>query len=356
MGYAAGPREAAAFFTTIGLATGAVGCGSAHVDKAGGSAPAKPLVLTLAAHDDDEAYGTFAASVTRLSHGSIRIRIVGDWGVTGDRRELDFERGIVNAVRAGKVQLGIVGVRIWDTLGIDRFQALVAPFLIDSLQLEQRALGSPSATRALAAVARRGVVGIALLPGRLRRPLGTTRPLVRAADYLGAKIATRAGAVARATFRALGARPASYIPGDLLGFDGTENDALTITQNDYDAGARTFATNVVLWPKPQTLVMNRAALDRLTTQQRRILRAAGHDAAAPELARIARDQRLGLLALCAARTVTLVSASQADLAALRKAVQPVYDQLERDPLTRLWIAQILHLKATGAFPANVARC
>ena len=332
------------------------GCSSSHVDKAGGSAGTKPLVLTLAAHDDDEAYGTFAAAVARLSHGSMRIRIVGNWGVTGDRRELDFERRIVGAVRVGKVQLGIVAVRVWDTLGVDSFQALVAPFLIDSLELEREAIGSTLATQALATVSQGGVVGIALLPGRLRRPLGITRPLIGAGDYRGAKIGTRPGAVARAAFRALGARPASYVPGVLSGFDGTEQDALTITQNSYDAGARSFAANVVFWPKPQTLVMNRSAFDRLSPHQQQILRTSGRDAVAPELVRIARDQRLGLSALCAARTVALVSASQADLATLRKAVQPVYDQLGRDQLTRRWIAQIRRLKATQASPADVARC
>lgn len=356
MTYRRGLRSAAALLATVALGAGPAGCSGSHVDKAGGSAPAKQLVLTLAAHDDDYAYGAFAAAVRRLSHGSIRIRILGAWGATGDRRELNFERGIVRAVHAGRVQLGIVGVRVWDTFGVDSFQALLAPFLIDSLELERRAIESPSAGPAMATVLRTGVVAIALLPGRLRSPLGITRPLIRAQDYRGAKFAARSGAVDWASLRALGARPESYIPGVLAGFDAAELDPLTITQNGYDAGARTIAANVVLWPKPQTLVMNRAAFDRLTPDQMQILRRAGRDAVAPELVRIVHDERLGLSALCAARTVALVTASRADLAALRKAVQPVYDRLRRDPLTRAWISQILHLKATRAFPTDVMRC
>jgi len=356
MGYGSGRRQATTLFIAVVLAPAAAACAGSHLDKAGGSDPTKPVVLALAAHDDDEAYGSFAAAVARLSSGSMRINVVGDWGATGDRRELDYERRIVGAVRAGKVQLGIVGVRIWDTLGINSFQALLAPFLVDSLRLERSAIESAPATRALATVERQGVVGIALLPGRLRRPLGITRPLIGAGDYRGAKFGMRPGAVARATLRALGARPAPYIPGGLVGFDAAELDPLTITENSYDADARTIAANVVLWPKPQTLVMNRTAFNRLSPEQRLILRRAGRDAVAPELIRIAHDERLGLSALCAARTVALVNASQAELAALRRTVRPVYDQLRRDPLTRAWITQILHRKGTPAAHKDVMRC
>ena len=348
-------RALGAVLTAAVLAALAAGCSVSHADKAGGSRPAKPLVLTLAAHDDDEAYSTFAAAVERLSHGAIAVKIIGNWGVTGDRRELDFERGIIGAVRAGKVQLGIVGVRIWDTLGVDAFQALVAPFLIDSLELERRAIESPLASRALAMVEQHGVVGIAVLPGRLRRPLGITRPLIGVEDYRGAKIGTRPGAIARRTFRALGAQPATYVPTLLSGFDGAENDPLTIAENSYDEGARALTGNVVLWPKPQTIVMNRRAYDSLRPAQQRILRAAGREAVVPELERIIRDQRFGLTTLCAAK-LHVVTATPADLAALRKAVGPVYDQLRRDPLTRRWIAEIVHVKATQMSRPDVARC
>jgi TRAP-type C4-dicarboxylate transport system substrate-binding protein len=328
-----------AFGIAVVLAFAAAGCGGS-VDKAG-SRVAKPVVLTLAAHDDDEGYEAFAAAVKRLSGGAMRIRIAGNWRVTGDRRELDYERGMVNDVRSGKVAMGIFGVRVWDTLGVRSFQALLAPFLVDSLVLEGRALRSPLVPRALAAVRRDGVVGIALLPGRLRRPLGITRLLVAPNDYRGAKIAIRLGAVAAATFRALGSRPAPEVPVDFTGFDGAEIDPLTITENGWDQGVRGLTANVAFWPKPQTIVMNRQVFDALTPEQRRILAEAGREALAPELAQIAREQRLGISILCGDDGFRFVNATSAQVAALRKSVQPVYDRIERNPLTRRWIAQIV---------------
>ena len=57
-----------------GVVAGAVAflasaCGGSTSDKAGALLHAKPLTLTLAAHDDDYAYGTFAAAVDRLFGG-----------------------------------------------------------------------------------------------------------------------------------------------------------------------------------------------------------------------------------------------------------------------------------------------
>ena len=53
-------------------------------------------------------------------------------------------------------------------MGVTSFQALLAPFLVDSLELERRVLESPLATRMLEGVEQAGVVGIALLAGPLR--------------------------------------------------------------------------------------------------------------------------------------------------------------------------------------------
>jgi len=336
----------------LALALSAAGCTGRSIDKAGSPVSTKPLVLTLAAHDDDEAYAAYAAAVKRLSGGSVRIRIAPNWRVTGTRSEIDYERGIVTDVRRGKVPLGIVGVRIWDTLGVNSFQALVAPFLIQNLVTEGRALRSPLVPQALASVRRAGVVGVALLPGRLRRPFGITRMLVAPADYRGAKIGIRLGRVAEATFAALQATPRGYIPVDFTGFDGAETDPLTITENGWDQGVKGLTANVVFWARTQTIVMNRRAFDALTSAQRRVLLAAGPAAIAPELTQLRREQRLGVSVLCGDDGFRLATATPADTAALRRAVQPVYDRIERSAFTRRWIGEITRVRGAP----NTVRC
>jgi TRAP-type C4-dicarboxylate transport system substrate-binding protein len=328
-------------------------CSGSGSDKAGGSRhaeqkPKKPLTLTLLSGDALYA-PEYADTVQRLSHGSMRIQI----NVAGNQP--DYERGTVRLVRSGHEQLGAVGARVWDTLGVTTFRALVAPFLVDSLELEQRVLESPRISRMLDGVNRAGVVGLAVLPGPLRRPLGLRRPLAGPEDYRGAAIAIRFGGVARATFAALGATTKGYNIGVLpSSADGAELDLNTVAENGFDAGARTITSNVVFWPRPQTIFANRQVYDRLTAAQRQILRRAGREALAPEIARIVRDDKQALSEICARNAVSLAGASTAQLAALRRAVRPVVDDLERDQFTKVAIAEITTLRR--GHPTDVVRC
>ena len=94
------------------------------------------------------------------------------------------------------------------------FQALVAPFLVDSQALQRRVLESPLAVRMLNGLEKARVVGVAVLPPvapALRDHLTPLGP----EDYQGAKIGIRPGGVARAAFGALGAAAKGYVPGSL---------------------------------------------------------------------------------------------------------------------------------------------
>jgi TRAP-type C4-dicarboxylate transport system substrate-binding protein len=275
-----------------------------------------------------------------LSGGSIRIEVLPDWR----GGEIDYERGTVADVRAAKVQIGVVGVRVWDTMGVTSFRALVAPFLIDSLELQGRVLESPVGAEMLEGVEQVGVVGLAVLPGTLRRPLGFARPLVRPSDYTGATVGVAPGGVARATIRVLGARPKAYPPGDVSGLEGAELDLATVAQNAYDELAPTLAANVVLWPRAETIVMNRDAFEALTQEQQKILRRAGREALAPELSRVERDEKAALASLCERGELSFATASATELGSLRAAVRPVYAELEHDGQTREWIGEITRLR------------
>ena len=147
----------------------------------------------------------------RLSGGTIRIETRG-----GGSAIVDYERRLVDKVRDGEADLASVGARAWDRMGVTSLQALVAPFLIDSLESQRRVLESPITGRMLTGLEPLGLVGLAVLPGPLRRPLGLTRPLVGPRDYAGATIGVRYGRVAQDTLKALGATPKGYrigVPG-----------------------------------------------------------------------------------------------------------------------------------------------
>jgi TRAP-type C4-dicarboxylate transport system substrate-binding protein len=334
------------------LAMVSTSCRGSGVDKVGGRT-GKVRVLTLATHEEEGENGDldFAAAVRRLSQGSMRIDVRRGWRA-GDA---EHERDTIGDVRTGSVDLAVVGVRSFDEVGVRSFQALLAPFLVDSTGLERRVLESPIADRMLSGVERIGLVGISLVPGAMRLPLGVTRVLLRPDDYRGARIGVRPGGVAAATFRALGARPVPYVEGSVAGLDGAELDVWTIGSNSYDTKARALTTNVVLWPRTQAIVIRRSLFDGLTPAQRAILREAGRATIAPLQARLQRLAAPALAAICRDRTTRLVRATASDLAALRTAVRPVYAQLERTAATKRFISQIAAMR-DSAVPAAPPSC
>ena len=176
------------------------------------------------------------------------------------------------------------------------FQALLAPFLVDSLELERKVLESPLADEMLAGVENAGVVGVVLLPGPLRRPFGITRALVGpGGTYRGATIGVNRWGGACGVAGA-GGDPRSYVSGTLGAADGAEADPTTIALNEFDGVALT--ANVVFWPNPYSIVMNREAFDRLTPEQREILHRAGREALEPELRQIEQDEASAVSELC----------------------------------------------------------
>jgi TRAP-type C4-dicarboxylate transport system substrate-binding protein len=338
---------------TVVLATAASASAGSGPDKAGGHAkpnkPArgKPVVLTLAT--GDQPFGeAYAGEVARLSRGMMRIDVR-----LGRTAQANYERFTVEDVRKGKAQLGSVAARVWDTMGATSMQALVAPLLVDSLALQKRVLESPLATQMLAGLASAGVVGLALTPGPLRRPLGLTRPLLGPQDYRGATIGIKFGGVARSTFETLGAKVTGYTWGQTH-FDGAELDLKTIADAEYDLRAKQVTANVVLWARPQTMFANRDAFARLTAAQREILRRAGREVVRPEAGRVEREQTEALTVICGRSATVFASASPSELAALRRAVRPVYTALERDPQTRRLIAAIR--KLAGRAETNEPSC
>ena len=263
-------------------------------DKAGGEPKAKPIVLTLRARGRPDPVGgaEFADALERLSSGSTRIEFVAaKWGA-----QVNYDWGVVQDVRDGKAQLGIVGVRVWDTLGVTKAQALLAPFLVDSQALQRRVLESPLAFRMLdghrdgarrgrgrpaACCAGSGSLASLPVPRTIRaRRRGSARRRLR-----------------RAAFgQALGADSKGYVPGS--------QPASTSTPTR----SRSRTTTTTGWPHGERRALAEAALDRDESRGVRrpharaaSLSRAGREALAPELRQIERDEADALAEACGTR-------------------------------------------------------
>lgn len=331
--------RALALLAALAVMLTAAACSGSGVDKAGGTRTQQPVVLTLADHEENPNEVQFwIDEVQRRSGGSLRIQVTNRWR----DQEFAYDKATIADVQSGKVALAKVNARAYDTVGVTSFQALVAPFLIDNHTLERRVLESDLMGEMLAGTNKLGLVGLAVLPAQLRKPVGVSRPLVTVKDYRGARIGIREGEIAKATFTALGATPVPTIPGrPLNGLDGIELHFGGIKGNEQQAKAVT--SNVTFWPRPMTLVINRKAFESLTPSQQEALQTAGSAVLSRQL-----DSSQGFSAedegvLCR-RGLRFAQASNQDLAALRRAVQPVYDTLEANAETRSFLQRILAMK------------
>ena len=151
-----------------------------------------------------------------------------------------------------------------------------------------------------------------------------------------------------ALIRALGATPV-HIGGEELEvalakhqMDGSE---VSLGSNSASEGENHLTANLPLFPKALMLFADRAAYARLDDDQRAMIGKAAVQTAAHAAAHPPSASALirGFCGGCC--SASIVNARPEDAAALTRAAQPVYDELERDPISKALIADIRALKA-----------
>ncbi len=311
--------------------------------------PNRPLTLRLAnlysGEVGEPAIALFADEVARLSGGSVRVRVIGGWVRRGDR---DEERTLLNELASGLADLGCVATRaVGATFGFHSLDALWAPLLFADYVSVADAVCGPLGDELRELPRRIGLVGLAIVPGPFRRPLGLTRALVCAADWRGAVIRTHTSLVGEATLRTLGAVPvlrhASELAGPLPpGIDGLEIQADGIRTWGY---AGQFTWNVRLWPRTLLLAANRRAVQRSGAAVEALLR----EAAARTATRVAGTLEDGEEdeARAIPPETRVVTASAAELAELRDTVEPVYETLRAEPAARRVLERLERALSSG---------
>ena len=304
-------------------------------DKAGGTLATRTQTIEVAMRDGSPRLLTaYAAAVTRIARAPTRVKPRTHWR----SQEPNPEARTIADVRSGRLEFALVSARALDTVGVDAFAPMLAPLAVDSLETQLRVLESGLADRALLAIGRLGVVGVAALPGDLRHPLGITRPLLRPEDFAGAFIGVRASALAKRTFQQLGATVAYTVGDDFSGYDGIETDFVSAGSVRADLGAASLSADLTLWPRMLVLVANPDAWERLDPLRRDALRAAGRAALPAAIAMLRADDAEIYGVLCRRGEVSFARTTPADADALRRALAPVtrgLDPKDMDEIARL---------------------
>ena len=318
-------------------------------DKAGGAG--QPIVLRMANASGDlgphPAVGYFVQRVDEISGGALRIEVEHRWGDFAP----DAEQQVVRGVSTGEVDLGWAGSRVFDTMGVDSFQALTTPMLVDSYALQHAVIESAMTEQMLQELVDLGVIGLGVLPDGLRKPIGVAGPIVGPADWRNITFGTLTSNGQADAIRALGAGPVA-ITGDHRDEAASAGtiDGFELGLALYNPTLRHLApyvtANVNLWPLIDVLLANPQRLERLSAVQRGWLQQAADDAAGRAGTFVAIDAHV--IEDACATGVHFANASDSDLAALRDAFAPVYAEMERDPSTRAFIEQIRALKRSSA--------
>src|SRR5262245_531052 len=328
---------------------------SATADTADSPAPAAEaitLVVVHNSHESSEQMLAFGQEVERLSAGTLKIEFRPEWRMD----EVEFEAGTVADVQAGRFDIGWLGARVFDEVGVTSFQALLAPLLIDSHDLQEAVFEAGIPGEMLAGLDTVGLTGIGVLPGPMRKVLGVSKPMTAPSDFTGTTIGHQDSAVAHQTLTALGAIAVARPTGsDLEGLDGYEQQLVSILGNHYEEVAKYVTANLNLWPRPLVIFMNGDAFDALSPENQRVLRDAATAITDDALA-AARAEDADTAPLLCDAGLTLALASGSDLAGLNAAVQPVYAKLATDPQTKADLDAIAALKSRVGAPPDSAPC
>jgi TRAP-type C4-dicarboxylate transport system substrate-binding protein len=321
--------------------------------------------------EHDSAVAFFVDHVAKLSHGRLRIAVDERWAPGHDKQ-------LLHDVARGQADLGWSHTSSFEEVGVRSFDALDAPMLMDDYAIERAVLRSSLATQMLAGTRAVGLHGLALLSGPLSRLVGVGQAIRKPEDLhhlsFGVHGAITGKSRIRQTTAVLATRALrafsvpmyhDFVEGLYAdpagGAAAFEDDLDTIFFDRYGRGCRSEASdcrtvdpwvtaNVVLWPRAAVLVANPRRLQALPANERAWIEQAASQAADYSTTLGHREEQRLVPELCAAG-VRFATTSRRELAALRRALQEVYAQLERSPRTRSAIRRIERLRRATAVDA-----
>jgi TRAP-type C4-dicarboxylate transport system substrate-binding protein len=329
---------------------------SACTHRSGSKAGGDPPPVTLRIGTDDEpgrpaanAIEEFARQVHKRSHGQLRIEPV--WQAAGDNPS-NFDQAVAGLVENGRLDMGMIPSRAWDTENVTSLRALQAPYLVTSDDLLKRIVTLNVATEMLAGLDRAGVTGLALVPESTRHVFTFNGPRLSPVDFRGKTVRAPHSRMTEALFGAMGATSGDLNGGDRLA-RGVAAGQVVGEETSFDRAeglpwATTTIGNLTVFAKANAVVVNSRRLAALDGASRGILQGAA--TATRDWGVQSMPDTVKLAEQYCRDGGTIVSATPAQTAAFRRAAQPVYDELNKDALSTHLVNEISDLAAV-AHPA-----
>lgn len=268
-----------------------------------------------------------------------------------------YEGEILDAVRAGEIDVTAIRADILASAGAASLSALQVPWLVTSEAQAAKISADPIAADLMADLTDIGVVGLALVPAGLRHPFGYGRPLLGPADFRRTGYNVRHGDGMGAIVAGLGA-VADYSRGDVrreriaAGTLGVL-DASLLQPGSVDLPG-VVTSNVTFYTRFDAIIVNLNVWEGLTPAQQEALRASALKAAQDAVAE-RQTEAEALDSWCEGGSTLSVIASEEDIAGLHDTLAPVEEAALADSQTQD-LATVLRKLGQGAQPPEGEAC
>lgn len=268
----------------------------------------------------------FKQLVEQRSGGRIRVEVYSDSQLYGDDDEME-------ALQLGAVELLAPSLSKFGTVGVSEFEVFDLPFLFHDLAQVRCVTRGPIGRQLLQRLSRQQMVGLGFLDNGFKQ-MSAGKPLQNVQDFKGLRLRVQASRVLTDQMRSLGAHPV------VLSFDETQRALAEGVVDGAENPLSNFLTQRLASVQRSVTLTSHGYLGyavvsnprfwaSLDATDRGILTLALDDALEEgnRLSAQINEQALATLRESSGVRVHALSTAQRD--AMRRAVQPVYDNFQR---------------------------
>ncbi|MBQ5949016.1 TRAP transporter substrate-binding protein [Massilia sp. ST3] len=267
----------------------------------------------------------FKQLAERMSKGRVRVEVYPNSQLYKDREELE-------ALQLGAVQMLAPSLAKFSPLGVKEFEAFDLPYIFPSKAALYAVTEGPIGKDLLRKLESKGITGLAYWDNGFK-VMSANKPLLAPGDFRGLRMRIQASKVLDAQMRALGARPqvlafSETAPALRDGVvEGTENTPSNMyTQKMHESQKHLTVSNHGYLG--YAVIVNKKFWDGLPSDLRSTLERAMVEATAYEKTIAQRTNDAALEAIRRAGTTTIHTLSPQQQAEWRRAMMPVYTQME----------------------------
>jgi C4-dicarboxylate-binding protein DctP len=266
----------------------------------------------------------FKELAEKYTNGKVKVEVYPNSTLYKDKEELE-------AMQLGAVQMLAPSNSKFGPIGVKEFEVFDLPFVIPNLAALRKVTEGPIGKKMLHLLDAKGMVGLAYWDNGFKQ-MSANKPLRVPADYKGLKFRIQSSKVLEAQFRSLGAIPQVMAFSEVYQalqtgvVDGQENTPSNMyTQKMHEVQKYTTLTNHGYIG--YVVVVNKPFWDGLPADIRGQLEKAMAESTTYANTISAKENDEALEAIKKSGKTTIIVPTAEEMAAMRKAMEPIYDDM-----------------------------